>query len=57
MERISEININNEGLIYINSNLKLNAIKVALHRKLLEKTSTLLNTLSACENDQCLQSC
>ncbi len=30
VKSVNEINMNNEGFIYLNNNLKINAIKIAL---------------------------
>lgn len=57
MDRINEININNEGLIYINSNLKFNAIKIALQNRFIEKTASLIQQLKQCQDNKCLQTC
>lgn len=34
MDQFNEVNINSEGLIYINNNLKIHALKVRLFKQL-----------------------
>lgn len=34
MKRFNEINMNTEGLIYVNTNIKIHALKIRLYSKL-----------------------
>jgi hypothetical protein len=46
--------MNNEGLIYLNNNLKVNAIKVALLKRLGTRNDALIKKCEQCLSDQCL---
>lgn len=53
--RLSEINMNNEGLIYLNNNLHINAVKVALLRKLHSQSQQLTSQAQSCLDNLCLE--
>jgi hypothetical protein len=43
MDQFNEVNINSEGLIYINTNLKIHALKVRLYRQITDYGRKLQN--------------
>jgi hypothetical protein len=54
MDQFNEVNINSEGLIYINTNLKIHALKVHLFRQLTDYGRRLQSFCSQCTTDDCL---
>jgi len=55
MSTFREININSEGLIYMNTNLKIHALKVQLLRKVGDGSRRLLEEAGKCRDDVCLE--
>lgn len=46
--------MNNEGAIYLNDNLKINAVKLSIILQLHNATHRLFEEAKACTSDQCL---
>ena len=47
--------MNNEGLIYINSNLKASAIKVSILRNLSSLSCSMVERYKECQDDICVE--
>lgn len=54
MNQFNEVNINSEGLIYINTNLKIHALKVKLYRQIADYARTLEKFCEQCTTNDCL---
>lgn len=54
MSAIHEININSEGLVYVNANLKIHALLLTLARRNAANSQALLERARQCETQQCL---
>ena len=54
MSVVSEINMNSEGFIYINNNLKLSALKISILKKHEETSLLIYKQCQSCTNDRCL---
>ncbi len=53
--KTGEVNMNNEGFIYINSGLRLNAINIAIMRTLNRQSEELLVNGERCQTNECIK--
>lgn len=53
--KFNEVNMNNEGLIYLNTNLKIHALKIDFLKKLQNYSHQLLESCLQCADDTCVQ--
>lgn len=54
MRRFNEINMNSEGLIYLNTNLKIHALKARLYLNFKNYTEQLYEQCQKCSDNRCL---
>lgn len=54
MSAVHEININSEGLVYVNANLKIHALLLTLARTNAANSQALLERATRCQTQECL---
>jgi len=54
MRKFNEINMNSEGFIYLNSNIRIHALKLKLYKHFERYGEKLSQQCLSCSNDSCL---